>query len=135
MCSILHIVLCRGNLPEHPPASVAVGQLGPGLLIGRATTRGVHQRSKQLSPSVKWSYQKLILWWVLVFLSIGWIIFYTNTITRNSSAVLSLPLTLFSALSAIALLPLLVVWRHNQYAYKIGFPSGNARSSANAVAL
>jgi len=28
---------------------------------------------------VKWSYRKLILWSVLVFLSIGWIVFYINT--------------------------------------------------------
>ena len=28
--------------------------------------------------SVKWSYRKLILWWALTFLSIGWIVFYTT---------------------------------------------------------
>jgi hypothetical protein len=35
---------------------------------------------------VKWSYRKLILWWALVFLSIGWIVFYINTGTENSAA-------------------------------------------------
>jgi len=68
---------------------------------------------------VNWSYRKLILWWVLVFLSIGWIIFYINIIARSSPAVLSPPLIPFSLLSAAALLLLLVLfWTHNQSAYK-----------------
>jgi len=68
---------------------------------------------------VKWSYRKLILWWALVFLSIGWIVFYTNTIAKNSVAVSSPPLTLFALLSAATFLLLLVLfWRHNQTTYK-----------------
>jgi hypothetical protein len=56
---------------------------------------------------------------VLVFLSIGWIVFYVNTIAKNSSAVLSPPLTLFALLSAATFLLLLVLfWRHNQFTYK-----------------
>ena len=62
---------------------------------------------------------QLILWWVLVFISIGWIVFYVNTIAKNSSAVLSPPLTLFALLSAATFLLLLVLfWRHNQFTYK-----------------
>ncbi len=58
--------------------AVGVGSCGPDFVIGKATTRGFHQSvlSKQLTPPVKWSYRKLILWWVVVFLSIGWIVFY-----------------------------------------------------------
>ena len=68
---------------------------------------------------MKWSYRKLIRWWALVFLSIGSILFYINTITKNSAAILSPPLILFSGLSAVTLLLLLVLfWRHNQSAYK-----------------
>src|SRR5437667_11378984 len=69
--------------------AAGVGSCGPDLIIGKATTRGFHQSvlSKQLSPPVKWSYRKLTLWWVVVFLSIGWIVFYINTVPRNSSAV------------------------------------------------
>jgi len=52
--------------------------------------------SKRLKPPMKWSYRKLILCWALVFLSIGWIVFYINTITKDSAAVLSPPLTLFA---------------------------------------
>jgi hypothetical protein len=56
---------------------------------------------------------------VLVFIRIGWIVFYINVITKNSSAVLSAPLILFSGLSAVTFLLLLVLfWRHNQSTYK-----------------
>jgi hypothetical protein len=91
MCSIHNATV---NLTEHWGRSedtrlraVAVGGRGPDLVIGKATTRGFHQSvlSKQLNPPVKWSYRKLTLWWV-VFLSIGWIVFYINAITRNSAA-------------------------------------------------
>ena len=66
---------------------------------------------------MKWSYRKLILWWAVAFLSIGWIVI--NTITTNSPAVLSPPLTLFALLSAATFLLLLVLFlRHNQSPYK-----------------
>ena len=101
--------------------AIAVGGHGPDFVIGKATTRGVHQSvlSKRLNPPVRWSYRKLILWWALAFLSIGWILFYTNAVTKNSAAVLSPPLTLFGLLSAATFLLLLVLfWRHNQSTYK-----------------
>ena len=61
-----------------------------------------------------------LLWWMgACVLSIGWIIFYINTIPRNSSAVLSPPLILFSRLSAGAFLLFLdLFWRHNRSTYK-----------------
>ena len=105
----------------HGICAVAVGGSGPDFVIGKATTRGFHQSvlSKRLNPPVKWSYRKLILWWALVFLSIGWIVFYINTIAKNSAAALSPPLTLFALLSAATFLLLLVLfWRHNQFTYK-----------------
>jgi hypothetical protein len=101
--------------------AVVVGGHGPDFVIGKATTRGFHQSvlSNQLYPPVKWSYRKLILWWALMLLSIGWIVFYINTGTKNSSAVLSPPVFLFSGLSAITFLLLLVLfWRHNQFTHK-----------------
>jgi len=102
-------------------SAVAAGGHGPDFVIGEATTRGFHQSvlSKRLNPPVKWSYRKLILWWVLVFLSIGWIVSYTNTITKNSVAVLSPPLTVFALLStATLLLSLVLFWRHNHTTHK-----------------
>src|SRR5437016_8312237 len=72
--------------------AVAVGGCGPDLLIGKATTRGFHQSvlSKQLTPPVKWSYRKLTLWWVVVFLSIGWIVFCINRSEEHTSELQSL---------------------------------------------
>ena len=68
---------------------------------------------------MKSSYRKLIRWWALAFLSIGWIVFYINTLTQNSAAVLSPGLTFFALLSAATFLLLLVLfWRHNQTTYK-----------------
>jgi hypothetical protein len=101
--------------------AVVVGDHGPDLIIGQATTRGLHQSvlSQQLNPPVKWSYRKLTLWWVVVSLSVGWILFYINTLTKNSAAILSAPLVLFSGLSAVVFLLLLVLsWNHNQSTYK-----------------
>ena len=101
--------------------AVGVGGSGPDLIIGKATTRARHQSalSQRLRPPVKWSYRKLFLWWAVMFLSIGWIIFYIDTFTRNSSAVLSPPLIRFSLLSAATFLVLMILfWRHNQSTYK-----------------
>ncbi len=100
---------------------VAFGGCGPDLLIGTATTRGVHQSvlSKQLSPPVKWPYRKLILWWAVVSFSIGWIVFYINSFMKHSSAVLSPPLILFFRLSVTMFLLFVVLfWRHNQFTHK-----------------
>jgi len=77
-----------------------------------------------------WSYRKLILCWALVFLSTGWIVFYINAITKNSAAVLSPPLILFSGLSAAMFLLLLVLlWRPNQFTHKRRYSQWNVRSS------
>ena len=100
---------------------VAFGGCGPDLLIGTATTRGVHQSvlSKQLSPPVKWPYRKLILWWAVMCFSIGWILFYINSFMKHSSTVLSAPLIRFFRISvAIFLLLLVLFWRHNRFTHK-----------------
>ena len=61
---------------------VVVGSDGPDMVVGRATTKGIQQTqiSKALSPPKKWSYLKLFGWSLLVFLSLGWIVFYVNTL-------------------------------------------------------
>src|SRR6266436_5655034 len=69
--------------------AAVVGGNGPDIVVGRATTRGSQQSalSKELSPPVKWSHLKVIFWSVLVFLCVGWIVFYANIVTTNATTV------------------------------------------------
>lgn len=99
---------------------VVVGSEGPDLIVGRATTKGAQQTdiSKALTPPKKWSYGKLFGWSLLVFLLVGWIVFYVNTITKNSSSVSSVPLTVYGVLCAgvfVVLFPLYL--KHNRSTY------------------
>ena len=92
-----------------------------GSRNGKGNYSARHQSilSQLLRPPVKGSHRKLIRWRALMFLSIGWLIFYINTITTNSSAVLSPPLILFSWFSAAMFVLLLVLFlTHNQSTYK-----------------
>src|SRR5439155_22629641 len=100
--------------------AVTVGSGGPDLVVGRATTRGSQQSalSKKLTPPVKWSYLKVIGWSVLVFVCVGWLVFYVNTITANATTVSSAPLTFFALISGtIFALLLFLAWRHNHSIY------------------
>src|SRR5437899_2111529 len=82
--------------------AVVVSGGGPNLIVGRATTRGTEQSalSKKLTAPVKWSYLKMVGWSVLLFVCVGWLIFYVNAVTTNSSTVSSPPLTVFALISA-----------------------------------
>src|SRR6266852_9818646 len=106
----------------HTRLSAAlVGGNGPDLVVGRATTQASHQSalSKQLSPPVKWSYLKVGSWSVLAFLCVGWVVFYVNTVTTNSSTVPSPALTFFGLIFAgIFTLLLFLVWKHNHSTYE-----------------
>lgn len=100
---------------------VVVGSDGPDVVVGGATTKGTQQTeiSKVLAPPRKWSYLKLLGWSILVFFSVGWIVFYVNAITRNSSSFYSLPLTIYGVLSAgIFVFLFLVYWRHNYFTFQ-----------------
>ena len=99
---------------------VVVGSDGPDVVVGRATTKGIQQTgiSKALSPPTKWSYVKLFGWSALVFLSVGWIVFYVTTVTKNSSSISSVPLMAYSLLSAgVFVLLLLIYGKHNYSTY------------------
>ena len=62
---------------------------------------------------------------MLAFLSISWIVFYENAITKDSAAVVSPPLTLFALLSAATFLLLLVLfWRQSVHLQASVFPVG-----------
>jgi hypothetical protein len=99
---------------------VVVGSDGPDVVVGRATTKGTQQTevSKALTPPKKWSYAKLGGWSALAFLSVGWIVFYVNAITNNSSSVSSLPLTIYAVLFAVVFAVCFVAyWNHNHSTY------------------
>jgi hypothetical protein len=99
---------------------VVVGSDGPDLVVGRATTKGIHQTelSKTLTPPKKWSYGRLVGWSVLLFLSVGWIVFYVNTITKNSSSVSSVPLVIYGVVAAgLFVVVLFLYWSHNRAIY------------------
>src|ERR1700682_2509641 len=101
-------------------SAALVGGNGPDLVVGRATTQASHQSalSKHLSPPAKGSYLKVGSWSVLAFLCVGWLVFYVNTVSTNSSTVLSSPLTAFVLISGAAFVLLLfLVRRHNHSTY------------------
>ena len=99
---------------------VVVGSDGPDVFVGRATTKGTQQTeiSKAMAPPKKWSIGKLIRWSGLVFMPVGWIIFYVNTLMRNALSVFSVPLTIYVVFSAALFVVLfLFYWRHNGCTY------------------
>src|SRR5713226_2450285 len=83
-------------------SAALVGGNGPDLVVGRATTHASDQSalSKRLSPPVRWSYLKVGSWSALGFVCVGWLVFYVNTVTANSSTVSSPALTLFVSIFA-----------------------------------
>jgi hypothetical protein len=88
--------------------------------MGRATTIGTNQTelSKMLPPPKKWSYPRFFGWSALVFLSVGWIAFYVNAITKNSSSVSSVPLTIYAVISAgVFVVLFLGNWKRNHSTY------------------
>ena len=101
--------------------AVVAGSGGPDLVVARATTHGTQQSalSKKLAPPVKWSYLKVIGWSVLVFVCVGWLIFYVHTVTTKATSVSSFPLAFFTLISAATFaLLLFLVWRHNHSTYR-----------------
>src|SRR6266403_2546606 len=68
---------------------------GPGILVGRTSTRGSQQSalSKRLSPPSKWSYMKLILWSGVVAL-IAFVIYIQHVMSSPVPAS-SLPVNLY----------------------------------------
>src|SRR5215470_11647496 len=91
---------------------------GPGVLVGRTTTRGSQQSalSKRLSPPSKWSYAKLVLWSGVVTLIA--LFLYAQHVMTSPSPVSSLPVKLYVGFAPVVLLLLLgIVWRHNHSTY------------------
>src|SRR5215469_4234460 len=92
---------------------------GPGVLVGRTTTRGTQQSalSKHLSPPSKWSYAKLGLWSGVVTLIA--LFLYAQHVMSSPPPVSSLPVELYVVFAPVVLLLLLgIVWRHNHSTYR-----------------
>ncbi len=92
---------------------------GPGILVGRASTRGSQQSalSKRLSPPTKWSYVKLVGWSGVVTL-IG-LVLYVQHVMASPVPASSLPVKLFVVFAPLVLFLLVgIVWRHNHSAYE-----------------
>jgi hypothetical protein len=112
--------LCRINASTRLSAAV-VGDNGPELAVGRATTRASQQSplSKALRPPVKWSYWKVGSRSAVALLCLSWLIFYVHSITTNSSIMLSFEFTFYALLSsAFFVFVFVLVWRHNHSTYQ-----------------
>lgn len=102
-------------------SAALVGGGGPDLVVGRTTTRASHQSalSKQLCPPVKRSYRRVLFWSGLVFLCLGWLVFYINTVATNATTVISAPLVVFGLVGTVAVFGLVfLAWRHNHSTYQ-----------------
>src|ERR1700683_2503934 len=78
-----------------------MGGDGPGIFAGNARTRGFHQTeiSKLLSPPMKWSYAKLLLW-AGVFSLVAVIAFVIH-VNSTPPPVSSLPAQLYVIFASI----------------------------------
>jgi len=98
------------------------GEGGPGLAVGRATTRGVQQTelSSALRPPLKWSYLRLIFRSVIVaFVGLG---AYIVLVAASTPPVSTLPLKLFVFLAPVIFgLVAFAVWRHNHLVYPLRY--------------
>ena len=105
---------------------VVVGEGGPDVVVGRATTRGMQQTelSKHLSPPAKWSYLKLVLW--SAFVSFVALVVYVRSVMSSPSPASSLPVKLYAVLAPVAFLLLVALfWRHNHSTYQSQYAQWN----------
>ncbi len=105
---------------------VVVGEGGPNVVVGRATTRGIQETelSKHHSPPAKWSYVKLVLW--SAFVSLVALVVYIRSVMSSSSPASSLPVKLYAVLAPAAFILLVVLfWRHNHSTYQRQYTQWN----------
>jgi hypothetical protein len=100
--------------------AAVIGGSGADLLVGRASTHGSHESAlaKRLRPPLKWSYRKMVFWSALFCLCGGWLVFYVNTIMKNTTTVTSPALITYGLIAGVVFVSLLMlVIRHNQSVY------------------
>src|SRR5258708_10514449 len=99
-----------------------IGSGGQDVIVGRARTKGFRQTelSKLLSPPVKWSYLKLILWSGLF--SLVALVAYVNHVMASRPPVSVFPVKIYALVFAGVLALLLrFFWRHNHFTYRHEF--------------
>jgi len=92
---------------------------GPGILVGRTSTRGSQQSalSKRLSPPTRWSYVKPIGWSGVVTLIA--LVLYIQHVMASPVPASSLPVKLYVVFAPLVLFLLVgIIWRHNHSAYE-----------------
>ena len=95
---------------------------GPGILVGRTSTRGSQQSalSKRLSPPTKWSYVKLVGWSGVVTLIA--LVLYVQHVMASPVPASSLPAKLYVLFAPVVFLLLVaIIWRHNHSTYQRQF--------------
>jgi hypothetical protein len=105
---------------------VIVGEGGPDVVVGRATTRGIQQTelSKRLCPPTKWSYLKFVLWSASV--SLVALIVYVRSVMSSSYPASSLPVKLYALLAPVAFVLLVAFYRrHNHSTYQVQYAQWN----------
>ena len=105
---------------------VVVGEGGPDVLVGRATTRGIQEteQSKLLSPPTKWSYLKLVLW--SAFVSLVALVVYVRSVMSSPPPASTLPVKLYAVLAPVAFILLMAFyWRHNHSTYQLQYAQWN----------
>ena len=105
---------------------VIVGEGGPDVVVGRATTRGIQEteQSKVLSPPTKWSYLKLVLW--SAFVSFVAFVVYVRSVMASPPPASTLPVKLYAVLAPVAFLLLVALyWRHNHSTYQSQYAQWN----------
>src|SRR5712692_10086414 len=98
---------------------VIVGEGGPDVVVGRATTRGIQQTelSKHLSSPAKWSYKKLVLWFAVV--SFIALVVYVRSVMSGPAPASSLPVSLYAILAPAAFISMVAVfWNHSHSTYQ-----------------
>ena len=105
---------------------VVVGEGGPNVVVGRATTRGVQQSdlSKRLRPPMKWSYVKLVLW--SAFVSFVALVIYVRSVMSGPVPASSLPVKIYAVVAPVVFIFFFALyWRHNHSTYQTQYAQWN----------
>jgi hypothetical protein len=96
-----------------------LGTDGPDLIGGYAHTAGVVQSrlSNKLRPPVKWSYLKIVAWFVLLSL-VALVAYVQWVMSKPATTTSSLPVTIYVLIaSGLFVLLQYLTWRHNHVVY------------------